>query len=124
MEPPAESAEQIFPRQAVFSWINKEEGLLSDDECPYFSRLNRMLTLFYDKLPAELWLIVFSQLGSDATPRDWLTVGLVCKEWQEARPKWFEEWLRIQPLRRRFCSFEGTKIAEGLGCVREQLSGK
>jgi hypothetical protein len=83
-----------------------------------------MLELFHTKLPAELRLNVFSQLGADATPGDWMAMGLVCKKWREDSPEWFEEWLRIQPFGRSLWTFAGAKVAEGLGFLRDHLSGK
>jgi hypothetical protein len=62
-----------------------------------------------DVLPAELWLNVFSLLGADATPRDWVTVGQICCQWRETRDDWCTQWMRRQMFGSKFCIFDGTK---------------
>jgi hypothetical protein len=58
-------------------------------------------------LPVELWLLVFSFFGADATLKDWMRARLVCKRCSENVGVAFTEWLLSQRAGERFCPFEG-----------------
>jgi hypothetical protein len=84
--------------------------------------LDRMSIRWNESLPTELWLVVFSLLGADATPKDWISVELVCKMWRAARTVWFAEWLSAQPLGSRFCRFIGNR--DTFTFVGEHIAGR
>jgi hypothetical protein len=87
-----------------------------------FTHSDGMSVSWDDLLPVELWLLVFSLLGADATPEDWRQVGLVCWKWHSTRSDWVQCWLRTQPLGSMFCPFEGIKT--DLWFVREHMVGR
>jgi hypothetical protein len=66
---------------------------------------DRMSIRWNEALPAALWLKVFSLLGADATPRDWRTIGLVCRGFLSTRRDWFAQWLGMQPADSVFCEW-------------------
>jgi hypothetical protein len=81
----------------VLFWIDKGRDAPPLKMGSSLHDLDRMSSVLEDKLPAELWLAVFSLLGADATPKDWISVELVCKTWRAAIAEWFGEWLKFQP---------------------------